>query len=94
MKKSFILFLVSLTVTALTLLLSTFWDALGLGQDYQILAFILIFSALLSTIGLIIGITEYVSNKNKKTLIGIIGNGLIVLFVVGMMVYALMTLDQ
>ena len=92
MKKSFYLFLISITIIALTLLVSSFWTSLELGDDYRPLALTTTLAACTSTFGFILGLIEYRRVKSKKVMIGIIGNLAIMLFFLGTVTYALLTL--
>ncbi len=79
-QKSFGLFVVSITILALTIGTATFWDALGLGENKIPLALSVTLTFGVSIAGIVLGFNEIRNNKTKKLLVGLIGNILIIVF--------------
>lgn len=78
--KSFRLFVISITIVALTFLIATFWNALRLGPNKVSLAVAIMISFGISIAGLIIGFSELKKEKSTKLWIALIGHSLIILF--------------
>lgn len=89
MKKTFKLFLLSISIIILTLIVATFWDYLGLGENKIPLALTVTVAFGISIAGLILGISEIRKNKSTKTVIGIIGHVIVLLFFILTAGYAL-----
>jgi len=89
MKRTFNLFLISISIIILTLVLATFWDMLNLGQNKHALVLSIMVSFGISISGLIIGIPEIKKQKKTKTIIGIIGHVIIILFFFSMAFYSM-----
>ena len=87
--KSFILFIISVLIIGLTILLATFWSALGFGANKIPLAISITVAFGISVAGLILGLTEFKSNKSKKIWFGLGGNASIIIFFVIMIIYSL-----
>ena len=74
------LLLGSVSIFAITLTFYNFWLDMGLtSKEIPILIYAALFSFLLSILGLIMGVRER-KHGNSKAIIGVIGNGLLVLF--------------
>jgi len=80
MKKTFNLFLISISIIVLTLIVATFWDFLGLGENKTPLALTVTVAFGISIAGLILGISEIRKKKSTKTLIGLVGHVIVLLF--------------
>ena len=87
--KSFNLFLISAVIISLTILIATFWNALGFGTNKTPLAISIIITFGISIAGIIFGINELKQVKNRKLWFGIIGNILVIVFFVFMIIYSL-----
>ncbi len=87
--KTFNLFLLSIIIIGLTLLIATFWNALGLASNKIPLAISIMISFGISIAGLILGLTELKQSKTQKIWIGLIGNILVILFFIFMIIYSL-----
>ena len=87
--KSFNLFLFSIIIIALTLLIATFWNALGLGSNKIPLAISIIIAFGVGLAGLILGLSELKQAKSGKLWIGLIGNILVIIFFVFMIIFSL-----
>jgi uncharacterized protein (DUF486 family) len=80
MKKTFNLFLVSISIIVLTLIVATFWDYLGFGENKTPLALTVTVAFGISIAGLILGISEIRKNKSTRTVIGVIGHVIVLIF--------------
>ena len=83
MKKTFNLFLISISIILLTIIVATFWDYLRLGDNKMPLAFSVTIAFGISIAGLILGIPEVRINKTTKSVVGIVGHILVLLFFFG-----------
>ena len=87
--KSFGLFIISAILIIITLIIATFWNAMGLGQFKPILTVPIIIAVGISVAGLVLGITEYKKKRDIKFWVGIIGNIIVFLFFVYIIIYSL-----
>lgn|GEM_PF-5409135 len=60
--------------------MATFWDYIGLGENKTPLALTVTVAFGISIAGLILGISEIRMKKSTKTVIGIIGHVIVLLF--------------
>lgn len=88
MKKTFNLFLISISVILLTIIVATFWEYLQLGDNKIPLALGITIAFGISITGLIMGISEVRKNKTTKSVIGIIGHIAVLLFFFGIAGYS------
>lgn len=85
------LFLFSLSLVVLTFLLATFWIELGFTDDQTIwLALILTIAFGISIAGCVMGFFERTKNR-IRSIIGIVGNVLLILSYFGLIAYSLGT---
>jgi uncharacterized protein (DUF486 family) len=89
MNKSFNLFILSTLIILLTLIIATFWDYLNLGTNKTLLALSVTIAFGISIAGLILGIPEYRKSRTSKTIIGLVGHIIILIFFFGIVTYAL-----
>lgn len=83
------LLLIALGLVIITFLIATFWQALGLTEKETIwLAVNIMFGTAANIGGLVMGIIERKKN-NTRAIVGIIGNALMILLVVGVIGYSL-----
>ena len=80
MKKSFNLFILSAIVLFITIVLATFWDGLGLGENNMPLAGNTTLALIVSIIGLVRGFRERKTDKSTRLIIALVGHGIVVLF--------------
>ena len=83
MKKTFNLFLISISIILLTIIVATFWDYLQLGENKTPLALSVTVAFGISIAGLILGVSEVRKNKTTKSVIGIVGHVIVLLFFFG-----------
>ncbi len=86
--KTFNLFLFSAIIIGLTLLIATFWNALGLGSNKIPLAISIMISFGISIAGLILRLTELKQANTRNIRIGLIGNILVILFFIFIVIYS------
>ncbi|PXY03144.1 hypothetical protein DF185_03400 [Marinifilum breve] len=89
MNKTFNLFLISVLIILLTIIVATFWDYLHLGNNTTPLALSVTIAFGISIAGLILGIPEIRKNKTAKSVVGIVGHILVVLFFLGIVGYSM-----
>tara|TARA_A100000171_G_C2123218_1_gene141985 strand:+ start:902 stop:1177 length:276 start_codon:yes stop_codon:yes gene_type:complete len=89
MKKTFNLFLISISIILITLIVAAYWDDLQFGENKIPLAMSITVAFGISIAGLIIGISELKKTKTTKSIIGIIGHIVILLFFFGIVGYSM-----
>ena len=89
MKKTFNLFLISISIILLTIVVATFWEYLQLGENTTPLALGVTIAFGISIAGLIMGVSEVRINKTTKSVIGIVGHIMILLFFFGITGYSM-----
>jgi len=89
MKKTFNLFIISISIIILTLTIATFWDYLGLGENKTPLALSVTVAFGISIAGLILGLSEIRKFKTNSTIIGLIGHIIVLIFFFVVAGYAL-----
>lgn len=82
------LFYSSLLIIIIVVVISTFWQYLGFKKEFTIyLAISLTIAFVLNIIGLIYGIRIGLINK-RKSRIGILGNGILIILYISMVIYS------
>ena len=89
MKKTFNLFLVSISIIVLALVVATLWDYLEFGENKTPLALTVTVAFGISIAGVILGISEIRKKRSTKTLIGLVGHVIVLLFFILTAGYAL-----
>lgn len=89
MKKTFNLFVLSISIIILTMIVATFWEYLGLGENKTPLALSTTVAFGISIAGLILGLSEKRKNRTTKTMVGLIGHIVVLMFFFAIAGYAL-----
>ena len=89
--KAFMLFILSGLIIIGTIVLAFFWDVFGLAENYIPLAMATTVAFGISITGLMLGFAEKRSSLTLNTLIGIIGNLIVVSFFVFIVIYSFAT---
>lgn len=89
MKKTFNLFLVSISIIVLTFVVGAFWDYLEFGENKTPLALTVTVAFRISIAGIILGISDIRKKRSTKILIGLVGHLIVLLFFILAAGYAL-----